>query len=335
MKASIIILLSIIFFSCKNVTKPESAALIGDSLLITFHDVDSRIEQELYSDLHRIYLRRLKSLDEILDEKIISIEANKTGKSKELLFKRNHDLHNNAEEIEKYKVSSGIMEKIPYFSGYLTYINVNTKFGQELLKESYQKFVDKQYLDELRKKYKIKTFIFPPLPPKINLDSLLVVHYKGNLSAKITILIISDVECSTCREATPIQLKLFEKYKDKIRFGYCSYSSHVNLGIKAIEAATKQNRFWEMYNEIIEHPFSFDTLKYINFASELRMDTIRFRNDLRDEKLTKILQKNFLYLQNKKIFATPTILLNNRIIPDIFNEDQICVEINKLLNEVN
>ena len=90
-----------------------------------------------------------------------------------------------------------------------------------------------------------------------------------------------------------------------------------------------------MYNEIIEHPFSFDTLKYINFASELRMDTIRFRNDLRDEKLTKILQKNFLYLQNKKIFATPTILLNNRIIPDIFNEDQICVEINKLLNEVN
>ena len=252
-----------------------------------------------------------------------------------MLLRRNHDLHNNVEEIEKFKVSSGISQKIPYFSGYLTYIDVNSKFGQELLKESYQKFIDKQYLDGLRKKYKITSFIYPPLPPKISLDSLLIVHYKGNLKSKITFLIISDVECSNCREAAPLQFKLFEKYKDKVRFGYSSYSENANLGIKSLEAAAKQNKFWEMYNKIIEHPFSFDTLNYIKFASLTQLDTIRFKKDLRDENLAKLILKNFEYLQKKKIFATPTILLNNRIMPDIFNEDQINMEIEKLLKEAD
>jgi protein-disulfide isomerase len=140
-------------------------------------------------------------------------------------------------------------------------------------------------------------------------------------------MISSDVECSNCREAAPLQFKLFEKYKDKVRFGYSKYSENANLGIKALEAAAKQNKFWEIYNKIIEHPFSFDTLNYVNFAFIMQIDTIQFKKDLRDENLTKLILKNLEYLQKKKIFATHSLLINKRIIPDIFNEDQIIIEI--------
>lgn len=317
--------------SCKNNTNITNAAKINDSIFITLNDVDKSIDQELYQDLYKIYLRRISALDKIIDSKVLAFESSAKKIQQIDLINNQLSIHNNDKELNYYKQLNGLEKVIPYYNNFLTYVPINTKLGEILLHDAYNKFITRQYLLGLRKKYDIKTFINPPLSPKITLDSLNMIHYRGNLNSKVTLLIISDVECTVCREATPVYHKLFEKYKNSVKLGYVSFSASVNIGIKASEAANLQNKYWQMYDMILQNPYKMDTLSYIKYAKNLGLNIDIFLSDLKDSLLDKQIKKNFEYLTEKKIFATPTIIINNRIILDTFNEERIVEEIEKLL----
>lgn len=331
---SLIFLLFISFIltvSCKKNNTDKNAAKINDTIFISMDEVDQSIEHELYDELYKIYLRRISALDKIIDSKVLGFEASAKKMSQFDLLRNQINIHNNEKDLNNYKQLNGLTDVIPYYNNFLAYIPINSKLGEKLLHEGYDIYITKQYLADLKKKYKIKTFIDPPLPPKVLVDSLNFLHFKGKLDSKVKVIIVSDVECSICREATPVYQKLFEKYKNSVKFGYVSYSASVNIGIKALEAANIQNKYWQMYDLILQNPYKMDTLSYVKYAQSLGLDKDKFIKDLKDTLLDNQIKNNFEYLTKKKIYATPTLLINNRIIPDTFDEERIMEEIEKLL----
>ena len=75
-------------------------------------------------------------------------------------------------------------------------------------------------------------------------------YIKGNKEATVTLVEYLDFECEACQVYYPITKQLKEEYKDKIRFivRYFPLPGHKNsmTSALAVEAAGKQNKFWEM-----------------------------------------------------------------------------------------
>ena len=131
---------------------------------------------------------------------------------------------------------------------------------------------------------------------------------------------LSDFECDVCQENSVIYNDLFEKYKDKVKFGFSNFASYVSLPAIASECAAKQNKFWEFHDTLFTTQNNLDTVDLIRIAKILDLDIDIFKKDLISNEISSSIQQNIENLSNYGIYATPTILINNR---PIFNSSSI------------
>lgn len=132
----------------------------------------------------------------------------------------------------------------------------------------------------------------------------------------MTLLEISDIECSKCREYKPVYDKIYKKFKSKIRFGFIHYSSYPTLSAIACNVAAKQGKFWEMLDSLMFGNKLADTLQIVRMAKNLGMDLKQFNKDLNDPGVSSRLEYNFKLLKAYGIYATPTILINGKPVFD-------------------
>lgn len=149
------------------------------------------------------------------------------------------------------------------------------------------------------------------------------LFYRGNIKSDITFIEISDLECEKCLENRKLMEYFYKKYKGKVRFGFSNYCSYNSISALATLAAAKQNKFWEM-REIFVNSNKLLTLKeVVEFASTLNLNLKKFKNDLSNPSIVNELEENFKYLRNNGIDATPTIIINGRLIHDSFSKNEI------------
>ncbi len=334
MKKIHIILFAILLTSCnfnkkRNIVFEESNMVAYiDSIPISFEEIDDLCQQELFDELSRIHLIRKITLEEVIKDKIIDLEAQKLNVTVENLKKSLFKEKINDENISKYAMSANYLDKIPEIRE--TYIVHDTKSakGQEILIERYKEYLLNQYIDSLKELHQIKISLKPPKSPKITLDNL-IVHYKGNVESSVTFLIISDFDCNMCREHNIFFEHLYSIYKDKVRFGFTHYSSYVSHSAIASECADNQSKFWEMHDSIFNSTYIPDSLALLRMAKNLKLDMNAFRKDFLNNALSEKIKENLIKLETAGIYGTPTIMINNRL---IFNSTSIN-EIENMLKE--
>ncbi|HAF27773.1 MAG TPA: hypothetical protein DCG75_01885 [Bacteroidales bacterium] len=331
----LIILIGIYFTSCNRkenntqqlIPKKDIAAFINDSL-ITIQELDNSVQQELYDELNRIYAIRKVSLDYMITEKIFEIEAKKAGVTVENYINKYYydNLTDNllTSFIKKNKLESGIIE----LKRTLRLVNINSPEGEKLLYKEYKNYLRKHLADSLRLAYNIKINLTPPQSPSFSLNKIFA-HYRGNLNSKVIMLEISDLECSSCKESYPIFKQIYDKYKDQVKFGFTHFSSYVSVSAIACECASLQGKFWEMHDSIFELSNLPDTTAIMNIAKKMGLDINQFRIDFKDSTIVSNIENNFRNIHDKGIYATPTIIINNKA---IFNSASL-EEIENLLSQ--
>ncbi|MEI6050897.1 MAG: thioredoxin domain-containing protein [Bacteroidota bacterium] len=315
--------------SCQNGNHPINTDYVVayiDSLQISIKQVDIRARQEIYDELNRVYLIRKIALEEILREKLLGLEATKYNLTIEKLIDSIYYMALRHNKLQRFISENHYSEGIPAFERTLKYYEIQSEDGNNILHKRFKEYILKNYIDSLKLVYKTRVLLEPPIPPNIKITNLLV-HYRGNLKSKTNCIIISDFECEMCRKYNPLFDSLYIKYKDKVKFGFTNFGSYATISAIATECAAKQGKFWEMHDALFSLSDLPDTTRIFSIAYDLDININEFKNDFYDKKTQNAIENNLNLIINSGIYATPTIMINNR---PIFNSSSI-VEIEQLL----
>ena len=180
-----------------------------------------------------------------------------------------------------------------------------------------------ELLDSLKRNKKILQYLYPPKSPSIDLNSL-HTYYRGNLQSKVSMIIISDFDCDACINAHSLYDSIHQEYKDKVKFGYIHYSTMPTFAQIASDAANKQNKFWEFHDSLYTHKGYIDSIAAFNIAQNMSMDINKFQNDITNNEGKKSIEKTINQLVLLGIYATPTIIINGRLIVNSNSKEEIC-----------
>ena len=325
-------IVSVFLLSCssKQVKKQQTQklALKIDSISISYKDLDAIVRQELFDELNRIYTIRKTAAQVIIQEKLLALEAKKNTITVEELLEKLYKKKITPISLSKFIAINDYKNSVTALERGLASYDASSEKGEQLIEERFKNGILQQYIDSLKKVYNVAVFLKPPSSPVVKIKNLMT-YYKGNLDAKVTFLQISDLECDMCRKYAPIFQELYEKYKDKVRFGFTQFGSYTSLSAIAAESAAKQGKFWEMHDAIAFNKTLPELEDIKTIAKGLGLDMDAFEKDLNSLEIKEALKENFSKLDAAGIYGTPTIMINNKL---IYNSSSV-EDIEKMLTE--
>lgn len=150
---------------------------------------------------------------------------------------------------------------------------------------------------------------------------------RGPEDATITIVAYSDLQCPTCAALEPVLQQLLANYPDDVRLVYRHFpligteESPIHpkaaVGAQAVEAAGRQDAFWQMQARLLEQQAQWTDLDdaawqayLLDTAAELGLDTEQFEADLNDPELEALALEAWNWGVSTGLPGTPFLLLN-------------------------
>ncbi|MCS7245961.1 MAG: DsbA family protein [candidate division WOR-3 bacterium] len=144
----------------------------------------------------------------------------------------------------------------------------------------------------------------------------------GYENSKDSIVEYFDFTCPHCANFHLENLpKLYEEY---IKTGKLKFISKIFLlrpqsiyPALASRCAYEQNKYWSYSKRLFEEflksgPFSYNRANYIRIASELNLDTIKFRECFDSQKYKDVILNETNEALKREVKATPTFFINNQ-----------------------
>lgn len=311
MKQLLFISLLLLLFSCSSANKEMVAEVNGESILLS--DLSEASKQELFDLLNMAYEIKSKVLDDLIRKKLLEKEAKKQNVTTEQYLESYIDMIIGT-NVDSIKAQYGLADnQVNVMRGELHDSSGRTMEGELALKNRLRSNIIQQLVDSLYRKAIVKKYLFPPRQPKCMITDL-CIHYRGNLNAPINFIVASDFNCERCVTFESTLQRIYDEYKDRVKFGFVSFGDFPTLPALACEAAARQDKFWEFHDEIFAHKGLADSTFIFNLAKSKKLDIAQFRKDLHSSENYKKLDKTINDLVNRGVFATPTIIVNDRLV---------------------
>jgi protein-disulfide isomerase len=293
---------------------PQVLATIGTEE-VTLSDIRARVGDRL-DQLETQYLKsRSKTvedaLQEIMRERVIIAEANKTGKTIEDLVL--------AEAGGTYDPTDVEIE---------SWYNENkARLGTRTLDE-----VRGQIGDLLRKKRRDDAA--EKLQSRLNAERKVAIKFQpfrlsfanegsptlGKPGAPVTLVEFSDFQCPFCKQFAPTLHQLDKNFGDKLQIVYRQYpipSLHPNA-FKAAEAslcAHDQGKFWAMHDMMFGEQDRLSVTDLKEKARRLGMDASKFNTCLDTGRYTEQVQRDAQEAVRSGATGTPAVYVNGVEVP--------------------
>jgi protein-disulfide isomerase len=160
------------------------------------------------------------------------------------------------------------------------------------------------------------------IQPANSQDGNIADHVFGNANSKVTLINYGDFQCPGCGTEHPRMKAIVEQYKDQIRFVFRNFpipTLHPNAkaAAGAAEAASLQGKYWEMHDKIYESQSAWENLDgsdrtdlFVDYATELGLDTSKFKADMASEAVSKKIAYDYSLGHKAGIDSTPSFYLN-------------------------
>lgn len=320
-------LIVLFYTSCnphKNAMHAEKEVIAElDGEVIYTNEINTIIKQELYDELCRIHEVKRKALEQLINVKLLQKEANK----RQMTYQEFIDDYTDA-RIQQLGIDSLFkkynIKSITEFRGKSVYsVAVDSPTGKVIGDLHLKGAIVDDLLDSLKRNKKIVQYLYPPKSPSINLNDL-HTYYRGNLQSKVSVTIISDFDCESCIKAHPLYNSIYEDYKEKVKFGYIHYSTMPTFAEVASDAANKQYRFWEFQDSLYAYKGYIDSTAVFKIAHNMSMDINKLQKDIADDNGKKSIENTINQLVLLGVYATPTIIINGRLIVNSNSKEEIC-----------
>lgn len=327
------IILGVLFSSCIKSQKDRNVVAEIDGEHIYNYDLEPLIQQELYDKLNEIYEIKNVALKQLVGSSLIRQESEKHG------LKENQFIDY---YISNKKKTYGIDSLLSHYNIKIGAPQIHDQKIYQSSPKSYEgelaidieltSRIIRELMDSLMQAKNIKYYLYPPQSPLINLDSVLI-YYRGNIQAKVNVVIVSDFDCDRCIDAHNIYESIYQEYKDQVRFGYVNFSAIPTFAQIACDAANKQNNFWAFHDSLYNHRGLIDSTAIFTIAKSLSLDIGQFRKDIESGEGRKKIESTIHRLVNMGLYATPTVIVNRRLILDSKSKEEITYLIDKELGK--
>jgi len=140
-------------------------------------------------------------------------------------------------------------------------------------------------------------------------------HLLGNPNANITLVEYGDYQCDHCGLAYPFIKRLLKQFDGELLFAFRNFplqEAHplAMMAALAAEAASNQNKFWEMHDMIYENQDDLDGDNLLNYAEKLNLDLKNFTDDWKSDEMLSKIEKDFEGGVRSGVNGTPTFFIN-------------------------
>ena len=179
-----------------------------------------------------------------------------------------------------------------------------------------------------------------PQPDKVYSLNIEGAPDKGESSAPITIVEMSDFECPFCAKVQPTLAKVREVYKDNVRMVW----KHLPLedlhpsalsAATASEAANKQGKFWEYHDKLFANQRKFSSEQLRQYASEIGLNMSKFDADMADPATKKRITDDAAEANSLGVTGTPGFFINGRFLNGAQPFEAFSAAINAELKRLN
>ncbi len=280
---------------------------------VTTEDVERPLAPQLSKLEDQVYALKLRKLESIIQERLLSAEAAKRGLPVQTLL----DLEVNA------KVSPVTDEEID------TYSQANkSRFAtdQPGYREQIRNMLQNQKLVEQReaffKSLRSKANVVIQLkPPPIYRASVSVsgAPIRGATGASVTIVEYSDFHCPYCRRVQPTLSQIVARYGDQVRLAYRHFpldNLHPNAR-KASEAALcagDQGKFWEYHDKLYAAPPDATDGRLKALAEETGLNVAQFEECTSSRKHRTDVDRDVEQGFGLGVNSTPSFFINGRML---------------------
>lgn len=144
----------------------------------------------------------------------------------------------------------------------------------------------------------------------------------GRKGAPVQVVEFLDPECESCRLFYPYVKMLLNEYEGKIELiiRYAPFHGNSKFVIQILEAARKQNRYWETLELLFQHQPEWGSHHnprpdlIWNYLTQLDLNIDRIRKDKNDPKILEMIDEEMKDVEKLGIKATPTFFINGKIL---------------------
>jgi protein-disulfide isomerase len=244
-------------------------------------ELDEWIKDKLFRDQTddlaptEVYELRSRSLQNLLDERIVEAEAARRGVSSEELMR-----------LEREAIGAVSDEQVTAF-----YEKNKQKMGgasRDQVADRIRSFLDGARNSEvtaaLRKRAKVEVLLEPP-----RITVAAEGPSVGPAGAPVTIVEFSDFQCPYCARAGAVVKQIHERYPTQVQFFYRHLPLeriHPNArgAAEASGCADAQGRFWDYHDKLFANQRALSAADLQRYAKELGLDTAAFEQCVKERK---------------------------------------------------
>jgi protein-disulfide isomerase len=155
-----------------------------------------------------------------------------------------------------------------------------------------------------------------------NNAAVLSSHIEGKADSKVNLTEYGDFQCPACAQYYPIVKELKATYGDRVAFQFRNFPlvqihPQAFLGSRAAEAASKQNKFFEMHDLLYENQQIWSTAsnprsELEGYAQQLSLDVEKFKTDMNGSDVASTINADVKAGQGLNINSTPGFVLNGK-----------------------
>ncbi len=160
-------------------------------------------------------------------------------------------------------------------------------------------------------------------------------HVEGQSPAGLTLVEYGDYQCPVCANYHPVVQQVVAAHAQDVKFQFRNLpltQIHQNAfaAARAAEAASLQNKFWEMHNKLYENQPAWAQAgnpqsSFEQYATQIGLNSAQFKKDFTSSVVNNAINSDIKeFNKTKQAPATPTFFLNGKKIePSLsYNEDK-------------
>lgn len=288
----------------------------------------------LYKHEEGIYYLKLRLTEELLEQRLTTLEAESRGISVDSLYRADIGSTPDVGEIEtQYEEFQGYVTNNPRLMHLgerereveilrLLKIEIDPSltFNEQVLRKL-AGIVERLKIErlkpvllaKLKQRYGATVKIEPPDPPTYVIDTR--GHPSlGPENAPVTVVMFSDFECPYSKKAMPTIHEVLERFPEDVRLVFRHFPLRIHkraqLVHEASECAQEQGKFWQYYDQVFANEDALDEDDLKKHAAELGMDIVRFNNCLDNRRFEDKVKRDIREARAYHVSATPSFYVN-------------------------
>ena len=283
---------------------PESEQVIAEvgGQKLTLVDLQRQQGGKLLQARYQYYMNQRKALDQLIDDKLIEIEATNRRLSSDQLLNTvvYKDLKDPTEDqLQVYYEGMDATE---------SYESVRDRV-LEHIRELRREKARAAYVKQLRSNARVQVLLAPPFA-NVNLRD---AYVRGAKNPAVTLVEFADYECPYCQKITPELQKLEKEYGERLAVVYKDFPLPMHhTSQKAAEAARcagEQGKFWE-YHDVLFYSKQLQVAELKGHARVLNLDGDRFDKCLDDGAEAASVKRDLEEARQLGLTGTPSFFVN-------------------------